>query len=418
MHRIRFRSVYVAVAIAAMATTKFHAQPSHGKQVYDAHCAECHGESGAGDGPSAAFLNPRPRDFTSGKYKIRTTETGSVPTDADLLQSVKQGLYGTAMPGWDRVLSETDITDVVGYIKTLSPQFQSTQPIPIAAATQVPSSPDSIDRGQKAYEKLQCAKCHGTDGRGAGAVTTTFQDDWQHPLRSADLAEPWTFRGGSTSRDVYLRFRTGMSGTPMPSFKDAATDAEMWDLANYVVSLARKPVWSMTADEVKAFYAQQDADAKKNPVKRGEYLVNTLGCTVCHSTYDDHKRVIPGTLLAGGLDIRIDPYGDFPAGNLTPDKETGLGNWSDDEIKRAITKGILKDGTRLLPFPMDYASFSTMTPDDLNAIVAYLRSIPPVVNRVPHLKWASFPVYMWGKFKLLILGGDPPIVFFPSAGGR
>ena len=47
-----------------------------------------------------------------------------------------------------------------------------------------------------------------------------------------------------------MRFRTGMSGTPMPSFKDAATDAEMWDLANYVVSLARKPVWEMNAEEV------------------------------------------------------------------------------------------------------------------------------------------------------------------------
>ena len=71
-----------------------------------------------------------------------------------------------------------------------------------------------------------------------------------------------------------MRFRAGMSGTPMPSFKDAATDAEMWDLANYVVSLARKPVWEMTADEVAAFYAQQDAEAQANPVKRGAYLVD------------------------------------------------------------------------------------------------------------------------------------------------
>ena len=93
------------------------------------------------------------------------------------------------------------------------------------------------------YDKLQCGKCHGTDGRGTGAVATTFEDDWRQPLRAADLTEPWTFHGGATSRDIYMRFRTGMSGTPMPSFKDAASDGEMWDLANYVVSLARKPVW-------------------------------------------------------------------------------------------------------------------------------------------------------------------------------
>src|SRR6476661_7381401 len=62
-----------------------------GKAVYDAHCSECHGSTGQGDGPAAPFLTPRPLDFTSGKYKIRTTETGSIPTDADLLRSVADG---------------------------------------------------------------------------------------------------------------------------------------------------------------------------------------------------------------------------------------------------------------------------------------------------------------------------------------
>ena len=85
------------------------------------------------------------------------------------------------------------------------------------------------------------------------------------PLRAADLTEPWTFHGGATSRDIYLRFRTGMTGTPMPSFADAASDAEMWDLANYVVSLARKPVWSMTADEVQQFYARPGGAGQGRP---------------------------------------------------------------------------------------------------------------------------------------------------------
>jgi hypothetical protein len=69
------------------------------------------------------YLTPRPRDFTTGKYKIRTTETGSVPTDDDLMRTVRQGLYGTAMPGWERILSDGDIHDVVEYVKSLSPQF-------------------------------------------------------------------------------------------------------------------------------------------------------------------------------------------------------------------------------------------------------------------------------------------------------
>ena len=118
-------------------------------------------------------------------------------------------------------------------------------------------------------------------------------------------------------------------------------------------------------------------------MKRGAYLVETLGCVQCHSPVDENKRMLPGMRLAGGMLIRIEPFGDYPTGNLTSDKETGLGNWTDDEIKRVITKGILRDGTRLLPYPMDWASFSTMTPDDLDAIVAYLRTVPPVSNKVP-----------------------------------
>ena len=281
------------------------AQP-RGKAVYDAHCVECHGPSGKGDGASAAYLVPRPRDFTAGKYKIRSTESGSVPSDDDLIASVRRGLYATAMPGWDRILSDADITDVVQYVKSLSPQFASQPPRPIALGDGLPSSPASIARGQQAYDKLQCGKCHGSDGRGTGAVTVAFEDDWRMPLRAADLTEPWTFHGGATSRDIYLRFRAGMTGTPMPSFADAASDSEMWDLANYVVSIARKPVWSMNAGEVQQFYARQEAQAKANPAKRGRQLVETLGCVLCHSPVDDDKRMLlqkraAGKYHSGGL---------------------------------------------------------------------------------------------------------------------
>ena len=393
------------------------AQEPRGKALFEKHCVECHGTAGRGDGPSAAFLVPRPRDFSTGKYKIRTTETGSVPTDDDLIGSVKRGLYGTSMPGWDRILSDEDIADIVQYIKTLSPQFASQPPKPVAIGAGVPSSPDSIGRGRQVYEKLQCGKCHGTDGRGAGAVATAFEDEARQPLRSADLTEPWTFHGGATARDIFLRFRTGMMGTPMPSFAEAASDTEMWDLANYVVSLGRKPVWTMTADEIAALYATLDAEVKQNPVKRGEYLVDTLGCAGCHSPFDDQKRMLPGMRLAGGMRVRIDPYGEYPTGNLTSDKDSGLGNWSDDEIRRAITKGILRNGMRLLPFPMDYGSFSTLKPDDLDAIVKYLRTVPAVSNTVPAPSRAALPLYLWGKFRMLILGGDPPIVFYAGNAG-
>jgi len=409
-------TVTVLICALGIRSERVTAQ-QRGKAVYDARCVECHGTSGKGDGPSASYLTPRPRDFTSGKYKIRTTETGTIPTDDDLIQSVRQGLYGTAMPAWDRILSDTEIHDVVDYIKSLAPAFATQQAKIVALGPGAPSLPESVDRGRVVYDKLQCGKCHGSDGRGTGAVATTFEDDWKQPLKAANLTEPWTFHGGATSRDIYLRFRTGMAGTPMPSFADAATDGEMWDLANYVVSLARKPLWSMNAEEIRAFDAAQDAEAKANPVKRGAYLVETLGCVQCHSPVDEQKRILPGLKLAGGMLLRIEPFGDYPTGNLTSDKATGLGNWSDDEIKRTLTKGILKDGTRLLPFPMDYGSYSTMTPDDLSAIVAYLRTVPPVSNKVPAPKRTFLPAYLWGKFKMLILGDDPPMIFYPGNAG-
>jgi mono/diheme cytochrome c family protein len=411
----------VGGALASRA--RVHTQPAaaetarqHGRLIYESRCVECHGDAGQGDGPSAAYVTPRPRDFTTGKYKIRTTETGSVPTDDDLVRTVRQGLYGTTMPGWDRILSDGDIHDVVEYTKSLSPAF-ATPPRAVVIGEGTASSPVSIARGTAVYTKLQCGKCHGTDGRGSGAVATEFEDDWKQPLAASDLTEPWTFHGGATARDVYLRLRTGMMGTPMPSFADAAGDAELWDLANYVISLARKPLWSMTPEEVAAFYAQQKAAAKANPAKRGAHLVDALGCVLCHSPVDAKKRMLSGMRLAGGMMFELPPFGRYPAGNLTSDPETGLGRWTDDQIKTTLTRGILPDGTRLLPYPMDWPSYSTMDADDLNAIVVYLRTVAPISNRVPKPQRTSFPAYMWGKFRMLILGADLPITFYGGNAG-
>jgi cytochrome c oxidase cbb3-type subunit 2 len=390
---------------------------ARGKAVYDAHCVTCHGSDGKGDGPAATLLVPHPRDFTSGRYKIRSTETGSLPTDDDLLRSVRQGLSGTAMPAWQSILPDDDIRAVVGYIKSLSPRFAAESPEPVALSTETPSSPESTARGARVYATLQCGKCHGDDGRGTGAAATSFEDDWGYPLLAANLTEPWTFRGGGTAADIYMRFRAGMSGTPMPSYKGTATDSELWDLAHYVASFRRKPVWEMTADEVTAFYRQQDEEARANPVKRGAYLVSALACPVCHSPIDEQKRVIPGMRMAGGMRMHLAPWGTYPTGNLTSDKETGLGSWTDDEIKRTITKGILRDGTRLLPFPMDWASFSTLKASDLDAIVAYLRTLPPVHNRVPKPSRDLLPVYLWNKFRMLIIGSDLPSYLYAGNAG-
>src|SRR6266704_6765766 len=97
-----------------------------GKKVYVKWCAGCHGDGGAGDGPAAAYMLPRPRNFTGGLYKIRTTASGQLPTDADLLRAIDEGLPGSAMPGWKGRLSDTERRQVMAYVKTFSSFFADT----------------------------------------------------------------------------------------------------------------------------------------------------------------------------------------------------------------------------------------------------------------------------------------------------
>src|SRR5438128_12586587 len=90
-----------AVLLTAYPPDRLSAQDTTaGKKVYVKWCAGCHGEDGKGDGPAAAYMLPRPRDFTGAVYQIRTTANGQLPTDADLMRSIDDGLFGTAMPGW------------------------------------------------------------------------------------------------------------------------------------------------------------------------------------------------------------------------------------------------------------------------------------------------------------------------------
>jgi DMSO reductase family type II enzyme heme b subunit len=209
-----------------------------GKQIYTRKCAQCHGEDGTGNGPAAERLSPRPRDFTRGVYKIRTTPSGTVPTDDDLFRVITNGLPGTSMPAWS-VLPERDRRLLVQYIKTFSDQFKAQTPTPITLPPEVPSSPDSIARGKELYRDAECWQCHGEEGRGDGPSLPDLRDDWNHPIWPANLTKCWNFRGGSTRHDIFRAFMTGLSGTPMPSFAEIFEPNQAWDLTNYVHSLCR-----------------------------------------------------------------------------------------------------------------------------------------------------------------------------------
>jgi len=209
-----------------------------GKQVYTRKCAQCHGDDGKATGPAADRVFPRPRDFTSGVYKIRTTPSGAIPTDDDLFRSVTNGLPGTSMPGWS-VLPERDRRQLVQYIKTFSEKFKESPPTPITMPPEVPSSAESIARGQELYRDAECWQCHGDEGRGDGPSLPDLKDDWDYPIWPANLTKCWNFRGGSTRHDIFRAFMTGLSGTPMPSYADIFEPQQAWDLTNYVHSLCR-----------------------------------------------------------------------------------------------------------------------------------------------------------------------------------
>ncbi len=384
-----------------------------GKSIYDARCAPCHGENGKGDGPASALLNPRPRNFTSGMYKFRSTESGSIPSDDDLMNTVKNGLHGTAMPDWAPFISGDSLKAVVAYMKGFSVRFEKEKPHLVKVGSGSSSSTASIASGKKLYAKLQCADCHGTDGAGAGAIAKDFTDEWNFETNAVNLTEPWTFRGGATAKDIFLRFRTGVDGTPMPSYVGAASEKEMWDLANYIVSLGRKPVWKMNEKEIKDFYVSLDIQAKADPVQRGKYLVRSIGCGGCHSSYTDDLHIVEGSQLSGGLTFDLYPFGKYVTRNLTSDKETGVGEWTDQEIKRAFTQGISRTGRKFLPFPMPWPAFASMKEDDQNAIVAYLRTVPAVHHKIPDPDKPNIFSYLWGKFKMLILKQQMPSPAYP-----
>lgn len=221
------------------------AQAPGGKVVYERWCAGCHGDTGAGDGPAARAMLPQPRDFTRGVYKIRTTASGEIPTDADLLHVIDEGMPGTAMPAWKAKLSDRERQDVVAYVKKFSTFFDKAPKV-VEIGKEPGGGDAAIADGRATFTKLECAKCHGSAGRGDGKSAPTLKDDWGHPIHAADLTERWKFRGGDAVAAIYTRLRTGLDGTPMPSFADAIdqkliTDEQLWHVAAYVRSLSPEP---------------------------------------------------------------------------------------------------------------------------------------------------------------------------------
>jgi len=233
-----------------------------GKRVYFTKCVWCHGVDGAGDGPGADRLWPRPRNFNQGTFKFRHTASGELPLfDArkpiagqnDLFDTVTHGLPGSAMPPWEGILTEEQRLQVLSFVTTQlvkdrkfddkETETQTVLNMDEIAKTQINSSPESIEKGKQLFVEKKCFECHGAEGRGDGNAFN-LKDDWGFAIQPADQRKCWNFRGSRQDPynpvNIFRTFSTGVNGTPMPSFADTTTIEERWHLANFVQSLCER----------------------------------------------------------------------------------------------------------------------------------------------------------------------------------
>lgn len=208
-----------------------------GQQVYEASCAVCHGQRGDGQGMAAHMFATQPRDFRSGVFKFRSTPSGSLPSDADLLRVLQHGVRRTAMVAQTH-LSDAEQRAVIAYLKTFSPRWQQEESVPpVPTPEPPPRTPAHLAQGKQLYDQAGCAQCHGPAGRGDGPHATDLTDDWGWPIRPASLQQR-PLKSGSTLQDIYRTLATGIDGTPMPAIGEALPAEELWALVYYVDSLA------------------------------------------------------------------------------------------------------------------------------------------------------------------------------------
>jgi mono/diheme cytochrome c family protein len=240
------RLALMAIAILAAAASS-SAQESHigrwtghadaGRQLYFRYCWGCHGFRGDGSGENAPYLNILPRNFVAATFKCRSTPTGTLPTDEDLANAIERGLVNSNMPSWS-ALTNQQRADLVAFIKTFSPRWKNEKPgDPIQVSAEPALNLESIQHGKELFTKLECWKCHGTEGRGDGPAAAGLTDSNNQPIRPYDFESGSRFKCGTTNDDLFKIFMTGLDGTPMPSFADVLKANEAWDLVHYLRTL-------------------------------------------------------------------------------------------------------------------------------------------------------------------------------------
>ncbi len=254
----------------------------------------------------------------------------------------------------------------------------------------------SIERGTYLVNTvLTCANCHSPKGPPEATAGKDFSgflrfDEPPFDVTASNITpDKETGIGNWSTAEIKKTLRTGVrpNGVPlaiiMPTgFYEVMSEADMDSVVAYLQSL--KPVSNRVPDPVYkmniprqifpgAEKPMRDSDMT-DPVKKGFYLATIAHCMECHTPLGPKGRDFVGNLGRGGFEFK-GPWGVSVSRNITSSKEKGIGAWTDDEIKRAITHGVSRDGSPLKP-PMGFEYYAKMTSTDLDAIVAWLRTVP------------------------------------------
>jgi mono/diheme cytochrome c family protein len=259
-----------------------------GEQLYRTHCIHCHGITGNGNGPTAVYLDPRPRDYRRGIFKWKSTGTRTSsqaqakPTRDDLKRIITEGASGTSMPPFS-LLPENEIDDLVSYVIFLSKRgnlerrllldYEETKEVPdadtvaqyleeinaewseaaqtlIVPQVDMPryaaGSPEydaALKRGKALFlsNETKCYQCHGMDGKADPAQIAADQrknliNDWGYDLLPRNLTLG-LYHGGRRPIDIYRRIHNGIAGTGMPAQSTTLQPAQIWDLVYFVRAL-------------------------------------------------------------------------------------------------------------------------------------------------------------------------------------
>jgi mono/diheme cytochrome c family protein len=255
---------------------------------------------------------------------------------------------------------------------------------------------DLVKRGDYLVNGLlTCGNCHTPKGPTSDVKEKAFSgglsfDEPPFKVTAPNITpDKETGIGNYTDAQIKTLLRKGIkpNGIPvamvMPSgFYEIMTDRDLDAVVAYLRSLT--PIKNKGDDPIYKMpqghpippggdkkFTEADLSDK---MKKGFYLVTIAHCLECHTPMGPRGREFAAKLGAGGFELK-GPWGVSVSRNITASKEKGNGDWTDAEIKRAITQGIRKDGSKLKP-PMAFHSYAKMTADDLDAVVAYVRTLP------------------------------------------